>query len=109
VVALALIEPTDVLLTVSGSGDALPGTQAGAAKVTAVAEIPTKGRGTGGVRCHRFLSGEDRLIAAWAGPPPARVATPAGQPLTIADDLRPRDGSGRPITGPLGGIGGSAG
>ena len=28
---------------------------------------PPKGRATGGVRCHRFLKGEDALVFAWAG------------------------------------------
>jgi len=109
VVAMALVAPEDILVTVSGSGDALPGTQAGAAKVTEVREIPLKGRATGGVRCHKFLSGEDRLVTAWAGPAPVRAATPAGQPLDIDDAPRPRDASGRPISGPLGGLGGGAG
>ena len=52
------------MTTVSGSSDALPGTEAGLVKVTALAEYPGKGRGTGGVRCHRFLKGEDTLIVA---------------------------------------------
>ena len=109
VIALALVRPDDILVTVSGSREALPGTQGGAAKVSTLDQIPAKGRATGGVRCHRFLAGEDRLIAAWAGPGPVRACTPAGQPLDLPGELRPRDGSGRPLTAPLGGLGGSAG
>ncbi|MGN6521906.1 MAG: DNA gyrase/topoisomerase IV subunit A, partial [Actinomycetes bacterium] len=45
------------VLTVSGSSDALPGTQPGSLKVAPFSEYPAKGRGTGGVRCHRFLRG----------------------------------------------------
>ena len=36
--------------------------------MTPYAEYPAKGRATGGVRCHRFLKGEDLLVLAWAGP-----------------------------------------
>nr|MBA3529623.1 DNA topoisomerase IV subunit A [Propionibacteriaceae bacterium] len=63
-----------VVVTVSGTSRALPGTDTGAVKVTTFAEYPPKGRGTGGVRCHRFLKGEDVLLLAWAGPAPAIAA-----------------------------------
>ena len=59
---------TSVVVTVSGSSTALPGTEPGAVKVTPFTEYPAKGRATGGVRCHRFLKGEDTLVFAWAGP-----------------------------------------
>ena len=39
-----------VVVTVSGSSAALPGTEPGAVKVTAFTEYPAKGRATGGVR-----------------------------------------------------------
>src|SRR5690606_2472031 len=68
-------DPADadaVVVTASGSSTALPGTEAGAVKVTPFSEYPGKGRATGGVRSHRFLKGEDTLVAAWAGPGPAR-------------------------------------
>ena len=47
-----------------------PGPRPGSVKVSPYAEFPPKGRATGGVRCHRFLKGEDELILAWAGPGP---------------------------------------
>ena len=62
--------PTSVVVTASGSSTALPGTEPGAVKVTPFSEYPAKGRATGGVRCHRFLKGEDTLVFAWAGPAP---------------------------------------
>ena len=64
VVFFGAFTPDDsaVVVTVSGSGTALPGTEPGAVKVTPFAEYPAKGRGTGGVRCHRFLKGEDTLV-----------------------------------------------
>ena len=72
-----------VLVTASGSSTALPGTEPGAVKVTDFAEYPPKGRATGGVRCHRFLKGEDALIFAWAGPAPARGAAASGAPVDL--------------------------
>ncbi|MGZ4626843.1 MAG: DNA gyrase/topoisomerase IV subunit A, partial [Kineosporiaceae bacterium] len=63
-------EWASVVITVAGSSGALPGTQPGTAKVTPYAEYPAKGRATGGVRCHRFLKGEDTLLLAWAGTAP---------------------------------------
>ena len=59
-----------VVVTVAGRSGALPGTGAASVKVTPFAEYPPKGRATGGVRCQRFLKGEDGLIAAWIGPAP---------------------------------------
>ena len=72
-----------VVVTVAGSAGALPGTAAGSVKVSPYAEFPPKGRATAGVRCHRFLKGEDALILAWAGPAPAIGATEAGGPVDL--------------------------
>ncbi|MDP9221077.1 MAG: DNA topoisomerase IV subunit A, partial [Actinomycetota bacterium] len=73
VVAFTAVSPNaeSVVVTISGSSASLPGTEPGSVKVTPFAEYPAKGRATGGVRCHRFLKGEDELILAWAGPAPA--------------------------------------
>ena len=60
-----------------------PGTEPGAVKVTPFAEYPAKGRATGGVRCHRFLKGEDTLVFAWAGDAPARAAAASGAPVDL--------------------------
>ena len=65
-----------------GPRTALPGTEPGAVKVTPFSEYPAKGRGTGGVRCHRFLKGEDTLVFAWAGRGPARAAAASGRRST---------------------------
>jgi DNA gyrase subunit A len=97
-----------VVVTVAGSAGALPGTSAVTVKVTPYAEYPAKGRGTGGVRCHRFLKGEDELVLAWAGPGPARGATEAGTPADLPPADGRRDGSGSRVRHPLAAIGGSA-
>jgi len=102
------IHPDSVVVTVSGSSDALPGTEAGSVKVTPFTEYPGKGRGTGGVRCHRFLRGEDMLIAAFAGAAPARAAAANGSPVELPTEAGRRDGSGVPASQPIAAISGPA-
>ena len=94
-----------VVVTVAGSAGALPGTRAGSVKVTALHEFPPKGRATGGVRCHRFLKGEDMLVMAWAGPGPAVGAADSGAPVELPDPVGKRDGSGVGLRGALAIIG----
>lgn len=90
-----------VVVTISGSSTALPGTEPGSAKVTPFPEYPVKGRATGGVRCHRFLKGEDRLVLAWVGPAPARGAAASGAPVELPPADGRRDGSGTPPAQPV--------
>jgi len=97
-----------VVVTVAGAAGALPGARAGTVKVTPFAEFPPKGRATGGVRCHRFLKGEDVLVLAWAGPGPARGATEAGSPVDLPPAAGRRDGSGEQVRQPLAAVGGTA-
>jgi DNA gyrase subunit A len=97
-----------VVVTVAGSTSALPGTSAVTAKVSPYREYPAKGRATGGVRCHRFLKGEDALVLAWAGPAPARGATEAGVPVELPAADGRRDGSGARVRQPLAAVGGTA-
>jgi DNA gyrase subunit A len=91
----------NLVVTVAGSSDALPGTEAGTVKVTPFSEYPGKGRGTGGVRCHRFLKGEDTLLVAYAGPPPVKAAASSGAPVDLPDEHGRRDGSGTPVAQPI--------
>jgi DNA gyrase subunit A len=65
-------------------------------KVTPFAEYPAKGRATGGVRVHRFLTGETRLTVAWVGPRPVG-ATATGEPVELPEPDHRRDGSGTPV------------
>jgi DNA gyrase subunit A len=94
-----------VVVTVAGASDALPGTQAGSAKVTPFEAYPGKGRATGGVRAHRFLKGEDVLILGWVGPGPARASGSAGQAIDLPELDPRRDMSGRPLPAPVHTIG----
>ncbi|QVT80704.1 DNA gyrase subunit A [Nocardioides aquaticus] len=97
------------VLTVSGASTALPGTEVGAAKLTPFSEYPAKGRATGGVRCHRFLRGEDTLLLAWVGPAPARAAAASGAPIELPAPTGRRDGSGVPLAQPVAACAGALG
>jgi len=107
VVFFGAVDPASdaVVVTSSGTSDALPGTQPGAIKVTPYAEYPAKGRGTGGVRAHRFLRGEDALVLAWVGAQPARASGAAGVALELPEASGRRDGSGTAYPSVIGGIG----
>ena len=96
------ISPIDaVVVTVSGSSSSLPGTESGSVKVTKFDEYPGKGRATGGVRCHRFLKGEDTLLLGWAGSAPAVACAASGTPIDLPPATGRRDGSGTPALQPI--------
>jgi DNA gyrase subunit A len=97
-----------VVATVSTSSSALPGTDTGRAKVSALSEFPAKGRATQGVRAHAFLKGEDGITVAWAGIAPPHAVGTDGAARTLPDWLSKRDGSGAPLDAVIGTIGGSA-
>ena len=94
-----------VVVTVAGAEGSLPGTGGGSVKVTPLDRFPAKGRATGGVRSHRFLRGEDELVAAWVGVAPARALRDGGKPVPLPDADERRDGSGSPLPAPIVGIG----
>jgi DNA gyrase subunit A len=104
------VEPNreSVVVTVSGSSAHLAGTQAGSVKVTPYQDYPAKGRATGGVRCHRFLRGEDTLVLAWAGRGPAMAASASGVPIAIPAATGRRDGSGSPPAQTIAAVSGPA-
>ena len=105
----AVGEAESVLVSISGAGSALPGTEAGAVKVTPFTEYPAKGRATGGVRCHRFLKGEDELVFAWVGAAPAMAAADSGAPVDLPEPVNRRDGSGTPASQPVAACAGPVG
>ncbi len=96
----------NLVVTVAGAGSALPGTEAGTVKLTPFSEFPAKGRGTGGVRCHRFLKGEDVLLTAYVGAPPVRAGAASGAPVDLPTEIGRRDGSGLPAAQPIAAIAG---
>ncbi|MFZ8757425.1 DNA gyrase/topoisomerase IV subunit A [Microbacterium sp. HMH0099] len=93
-----------VVVTIAGSSSALPGTDAGSAKVSAFSEFPAKGRATGGVRAQRLLRGEDALVLAWVGTDP-RAVGPDGAARTLPDAGAKRDASGQPLDAVVAAVG----
>ncbi|MEV6202651.1 DNA topoisomerase IV subunit A [Streptomyces sp. NPDC051771] len=99
VLSFAAVDPAAdaAVFTVAGSTGTLDGSAATSAKLTPFDQYPRKGRATGGVRCQRFLKGEDALVLAWAGALPARAAQKNGTPVELPEADPRRDGSGTPL------------
>ncbi|GAA2623135.1 DNA topoisomerase IV subunit A [Streptomyces spororaveus] len=96
-----------VVFTVAGSQGTLEGSVL-SGKLTPFDQYPRKGRATGGVRCQRFLKGEDVLVLAWAGGSPVRAAAANGTPAELpAVDPR-RDGSGAALPSAVAALAGAA-
>ncbi|MFG2532190.1 DNA topoisomerase (ATP-hydrolyzing) subunit A [Streptomyces sp. NPDC048516] len=102
VIAFAAVDPATeaMVFTVAGSHGTLDDSVA-TAKLTPFDQYPRKGRATGGVRCQRFLKGEDVLIQAWVGPAPVRGADAKGTPVEMPEVDPRRDGSGVPLMKPV--------
>ncbi|PJF02027.1 DNA topoisomerase IV [Streptomyces carminius] len=101
VISFTAVDPAAdaVVFTVASSRGALVDTPT--AKLTPFDQYPRKGRATGGVRCQRFLKGEDHLVFAWAGAAPARAADAKGAPAELPEPDPRRDGSGTPLAKPV--------
>ncbi|WP_341954716.1 DNA topoisomerase IV subunit A [Salinibacterium sp. TMP30] len=94
-----------VAVTVSGSSGTIAGTDPGRAKVSEFDQFPAKGRGTGGVRAHSLLKGEDVLTLGWVGAAPATAVAPDGVVRQLPTELGKRDASGAPLDSVIGSIG----
>ena len=103
VISFTAVDPAAdaVVLTIARADGTLDGGGQATAKLTPFDQYPRKCRATGGVRCQRFLRGEDGLALAWAGPTPARAATSTGAPADLPPKDTRRDGSGVPLTKPI--------
>ncbi|WP_031075900.1 DNA gyrase/topoisomerase IV subunit A [Streptomyces sp. NRRL S-118] len=110
VISFTAVDPAAdaVVFTVAGSSGALDPEAGTSAKLTPFDQYPRKGRATGGVRCQRFLKGEDMLILAWAGAAPARAAQKNGSPVDLPEPDPRRDGSGTPLPKPVAVVAGPA-
>lgn len=93
-----------VVVTVAGSTQQLDGTGTHSIKISNFADFPAKGRATGGVRCHRFVRGEDTLLLAWCGVNP-RAESSSGAQVSLPTDIKPRDGAGDKLAAPIGALG----
>lgn len=94
-----------VAITAANSSSAIPGTDSGSAKTTALEDFPAKGRATGGVRAQRFVRGEDQLYFAWVGPVDALGLTIDGKPIELPLEPAKRDASGAHLAAVIGSVG----
>ncbi|WP_406283448.1 DNA topoisomerase (ATP-hydrolyzing) subunit A [Streptomyces sp. NBC_00209] len=109
VLSFAAVDPAAdaAVFTVAGSHGTLDDSVL-TCKLTPFDQYPRKGRATGGVRCQRFLKGEDVLVFAWAGALPAMAAQKNGAPASLPEPDPRRDGSGMPLESPVAVIAGPA-
>ncbi|MEU9121688.1 DNA topoisomerase IV subunit A [Streptomyces sp. NPDC048506] len=107
VISFSAVDPASdaMVFTVAGSHGTLDDSVA-TAKLTPFDQYPRKGRATGGVRCQRFLKGEDCLTQAWVGSAPVRAADAKGAPVPLPEPDPRRDGSGVPLTKPVAALAG---
>ncbi|XIE80508.1 DNA topoisomerase (ATP-hydrolyzing) subunit A [Streptomyces sp. SBR177] len=110
VISFTAVDPAAdaVVFTVAGGSGTLDASAGSSAKLTPFDQYPRKGRATGGVRCQRFLKGEDLLVFAWAGATPARAAQRNGTPSELPEPDPRRDGSGTPLVKPVDVVAGPA-
>lgn len=107
VLAFTAVSATDeaTVVTVAQAAGTLSGTAYTSAKVSPLAVFPVKGRATQGVRCQRFLQGEDFLGLAWVGPHVPHAENMQGKPVELPQIDERRDGSGSPLNRSLDFIG----
>lgn len=88
------VSKDSVLVTAANSSQSLGNTDSGSAKVTKLSAYPRKGRASMGVRCHKFLKGEDQLyLARITGSAPTAFDVD-DRPLDLPAADERRDGSG---------------
>ena len=92
------------VVTAANSSAALPGTDAGSAKVSELAEFPAKGRATGGVRSHKMIRNEDQLYFATVITGAPLGAAQDGKPIDLPQPAK-RDASGTSLGSTLGSVG----
>ncbi|MGB3413359.1 MAG: DNA gyrase subunit A, partial [Microbacteriaceae bacterium] len=94
-----------VVVTIATGNETLAGVEPGRGKVSKLADYPSKGRNTGGVRCQSFLKGDDILQLAWAGPSPAHAIDSQGTPKDLPAEISKRDASGTRLDAVIDAIG----
>jgi DNA gyrase subunit A len=92
------------LITAANTSSALAGTDAGSIKVSALSEIPIKGRATSGVRGHKFNRNEDQLYFAISADFGTIACTADGAPIELPESSK-RDASGSQAGQMISGVG----
>ncbi len=88
-----------VVVTVTEPEGSLEGTVPGSAKLSLLDDYPTNGRGSMGVRTHRFLKGESHLRLGWVGNVRPRARNAKHGTVELPDEFSKRDASGSRISG----------
>ena len=83
------------LVTAANSSSALGKTDSGTVKITPIKTYPKQGRGSKGVRCHKFLKNEDQLYFAVFAVAEPTIFDEAEKPLKAPAVEPKRDGSGK--------------
>ena len=98
VVYFGVVKPREknVVLTIANSSASLPGTDGGGMKVSKLAEFPKKGRATGGVRCQKFIRGQNQIVLGYVGPEGFQLSDSKGKAIGVEYQLQKRDASGDP-------------
>ncbi|MDO5671816.1 MAG: DNA topoisomerase IV subunit A [Actinomycetaceae bacterium] len=86
-----------VVVSVAQASDGLLTPTQTSVKVSPLDRYPAKGRGSQGVRAHRFLKGEDSLALAWVGLAPAHAMSRNDDPIDLPEVDERRDASGTSI------------
>ncbi|CAB4627691.1 unannotated protein [freshwater metagenome] len=96
VIYFGVIKPKEknVVLTIANSSASLPGTDGGGMKVSKLAEFPKKGRATGGVRCQKFIRGQNQIVLGYVGPESFQLLDSKGKVIAMDYELQKRDASG---------------
>ena len=102
VIAFAAVSKDSHLVSAANSSLALGSTDPGLLKVTPVANYPRKGRGTNGVRCHRFLKNQDQLYFAGLCESIPTLLNLDGSVMPEVEIDERRDGRGNPASDYLG-------
>jgi len=87
-------EEDNVVLTIANSSATLPGTDGGGLKVSELEDFPKKGRATGGVRCHKFIRGQNQIVLAYVGGENFQVQDQKGKAIDLEYEIQKRDASG---------------
>lgn len=96
VIYFTSVRPSEenVVVTVASNSQTLPGTDEVGVKASEIEEFPKKGRGTAGVRCQKFIRGQNQLIAGYVGPNFFQLMDSRGKRINLELELVKRDSSG---------------
>lgn len=89
-----VVQKDSVLVTGANSSQSLGDTDPGSVKCTSLSAYPRKGRGAMGVRCHKFLKGEDQLYFASVTTSTPMAFDSDDKPVALPEVDERRDGSG---------------